>query len=72
MATNLAIDDRLITEALLIGSHTTKKAAVTAALEEYILRRKQLGILKLAGSFDFDPAYDPGKARKLDQVEMEP
>ena len=32
MATNLAIDDRLIDEARQIGHHATKKAAVTAAL----------------------------------------
>jgi len=42
MATNLALDDSLIDEARRIGRHSTKKAAVTAALEEYILRRKQL------------------------------
>ena len=39
MATNLAIDDTLIEDARQIGQHLTKKAAVTAALEEYIQRR---------------------------------
>ena len=47
MATNLAIDDRLIEEAKAIGRHRTKKAVVTEALEEYIQRRKQVDILKL-------------------------
>ena len=66
MATNPAIDDRLIDEALRIGNHATKKAAVTAALNEYIARGKQVEILKLSGSIDYDPAYDYRKVRKLD------
>lgn len=36
MATNLALDDQLIQEALAIGKHRTKKVVVTEALEEYI------------------------------------
>lgn len=58
MATNLAIDDRLIVKAVKAGGHRTKKAAVTEALEEYIARRKQKGILDLFGKVDFDPSYD--------------
>jgi len=58
MATNLALDDRLIEEARRAGRHKTKKDAVTAALEEYVKRRKQLRILNVFGQFDFDPAYD--------------
>jgi Arc/MetJ family transcription regulator len=58
MPTNLAIDDRLIEEARKIGSHKTKKEAVTKALEEYVRRHKQRRILKAMGTFDFDPAYD--------------
>lgn len=58
MATNLALDDKLIEEAQRAGNHRTKKDAVTAALSEYIRRRKQLRILDAFGSFDFDPSYD--------------
>ena len=58
MATNLALDDKLIEEARRAGHHKTKKDAVTAALSEYIKRRKQLRILDAFGQFDFDPAYD--------------
>jgi len=72
MPTNLAIDDSLIDEARRIGRHKTKKEAVTAALDEYIQRRKQLEILELAGTIDYDPAYDYKKARKLDRIELEP
>ena len=58
MATNLALDDRLIEAARRAGGHKTKKEAVTAALDEYVRRRKQQRILQAFGSFDFDPAYD--------------
>ena len=71
MATNLAIDDTLIEEARQIGHHVTKKAAVTAALEEYIQRRKQLEILDLFGTVDFDSDYDYKAKRQLDRIEVE-
>jgi hypothetical protein len=58
MATNLAIDDRLLIEAQSIGGHKTKKATVTEALDEYIQRRKQLRITSLFGKIDYDPDYD--------------
>jgi len=58
MATNLALDDHLIEEARSIGGHKTKKDAVTAALEEYIQHRKQMRIVELFGTIDYDPAYD--------------
>jgi len=58
MPTNLAIDDRLIDEARRIGHHRTKKETVTAALEEYIRRRKQLDVLALFGTIDYDEHYN--------------
>ena len=72
MPTNLALDDRLIDEARKIGNHKTKKEAVTAALVEYIRRRKQLEILDLFGTIDFDPEYDYKKMRQLDRIENDP
>lgn len=63
MATNLAIDDKLITEAQTIGGARTKKAAVTEALAEYIQRRKQTRITSLFGNVDYDPDYDYKKNR---------
>jgi Arc/MetJ family transcription regulator len=64
MATNLAIDDRLLEEARRIGGQRTKKATVTEALEEYIQRRKQAKILKIFGTVEFDPTYDYKKQRR--------
>jgi Bacterial antitoxin of type II TA system, VapB len=58
MATNLALDDRLIEEARSVGGHKTKKDAVTAALAEYIQRRKQMRITKLFGTIEYEPGYD--------------
>jgi Arc/MetJ family transcription regulator len=58
MATNLAINDRLIEDARKAGGHRTKKEAVTTALEEYIRRHRQRRILDAFGTFDFDPSYD--------------
>ena len=63
MATNLALDDKLIEEARRIGGHKTKREAVTAALDEYIKRRKQMEIFELAGKIEYDSAYDYKKAR---------
>jgi Arc/MetJ family transcription regulator len=57
MATNLALDDRLIEDAKRAGGHKTKKEAVTAALEEYLRRRQQVAILDLAGKLEYDPDY---------------
>jgi Arc/MetJ family transcription regulator len=64
VATNLAIDDRLLEEAQKIGGHRTKKATVTEALEEYIRHRKQAKIVELFGKVEFDPKYDYKKQRR--------
>jgi Bacterial antitoxin of type II TA system, VapB len=71
MPTNLAIDDGLIREAQEIGNHSSKKAAVTAALREYISHRKQLKIIDLFGTVDYDPAYNYRQARALDRIEVD-
>jgi hypothetical protein len=64
MATNLAIDDRLLEEARRIGGQKTKRATVTEALNEYIQRRKQQQIVELFGKLDVDPTYDYKKQRR--------
>ena len=65
MATNLAIDDRLIEEAKNIGKHRTKKGAVTEALQEYIQRRKQSEIFHIFNTIDYDTDYDYKKQRSV-------
>lgn len=63
MATNLALDDTLIEEAKKMGGHRTKREAVTAALKEYVQRRKQEKILDLFGKVEYEKDYDHKKER---------
>ena len=63
MPTNLALDDSLILEAVRIGKHKTKKEAVTTALREYILHRKQMQVVALFGEVDVAPKYSYKKGR---------
>jgi len=48
-------DDSLVSEAVRIGGHRTKREAVEHALEEFIQRRKQLRNIDQFGKIDFDP-----------------
>lgn len=58
MATNLSLNAALLDEALKVSGERTKKAAVTRALEEFIARRKQKGLLKLMGKLEWDTSFD--------------
>jgi Arc/MetJ family transcription regulator len=64
MPTNLALDDRLLEQALRIGGKSTKKETVTEALREYINRRKQAAVLDLFRDIEYDPKYDYKKQRR--------
>ena len=64
MATNLAIDDKLIIQAQKAGGLKTKKDTVTLALKEFISRRKQEEIISLFGSIEYNPDYNYKKSRK--------
>jgi len=66
MATNLSIDPKLLDRALEISGESTKKAAVTIALKEFIARREQRRLLELFGSLDWDSSYDY-KAERIRQ-----
>ena len=63
MATNLAINDQLLTNALEIGGFRTKKDTVNAALEEFIHRRRAEDVISLFGKIEFDEDYDYKKMR---------
>lgn len=58
MATNLALDDKLIDEAVRAGGHKTKRAAVTAALTEYVKSRQRQRILRWKGQVEYVDDYD--------------
>lgn len=63
MATNLQIDDKLITRAAKLGHHRTKKAAVTQALTDYIHHLEQENILSLFGTVGYAAGHDYKKQR---------
>jgi Arc/MetJ family transcription regulator len=64
MATNLAIDDELLSQAQQVGGFRTKKDTVNEALREYIQRRRQIKLVDLFGKIEFDPSYDYKKQRR--------
>jgi len=49
MKTHLEIDEKLLAEAMRRGRHATKRAAVNAALAEYVNFSKRLELLSLSG-----------------------
>jgi hypothetical protein len=63
MATNLAIDDQLLQEALEISGLKTKKDTVNLALKEFVDRHKQLEIINIFGKMDPDSNYDYKRGR---------
>ncbi len=63
MATNLAIDPELVERALAVSGERTMKAAVTKALQEFIARREQKGLLELMGKLQWDESFDYKKER---------
>ncbi len=58
MATNLALNPDLLIEAQKIGGFKTKKDTVNTALLEFIQRHKQLELVKLFGTVDYDSKYN--------------
>jgi hypothetical protein len=63
MTTNLALDPKLLDQALAVSGERTKKAAVTKALQEFITRRKQKRLLELMNKLEWDEAFDYKKER---------
>ena len=56
----------MIERALEVSGETTKKAAVTRALEEFIGRRGQRRVVDLMGKLEWDEAFDykAGRSRR--------
>ena len=64
MVTLLQIDQTLLQEALALSNHPTATALIEAALREYIQRRKQLKILELFGTIDYEEEYNYKQQRQ--------
>ena len=68
MATNLDLDldPDLVERALALSGESTKRAAVTSALREFIARREQRRLLELFGQLDWDTGFDYKQERSRD------
>lgn len=58
MATNIELNEKLLSRAMALGGMKTKKEAVNEALAEYVQRREQLNVIELFGTVDFDESYE--------------
>ena len=58
MRTNIVIDDRLMSEALMISGCKTKKEAVEQALKLLIIMKKQEKIRELRGKLSWEGDLD--------------
>ena len=58
MATNLALDPDLLDRVLAASGESTKRAAVTLALKEFVARREQKRVIELLGKLEWDASFD--------------
>jgi len=65
MNINIPVNEVLIQEALAVGNQETERDVVELALREYIQRRKQLKIVELFGTIDYDSDYDYKQQRQV-------
>jgi len=65
MATNIELNEQLLSKAMRLGGMKTKKEAVNQALSEYVQRREQLKVLNFFGKVDLDSEFDYKSQRKV-------
>jgi Arc/MetJ family transcription regulator len=65
MATNIELNEALLSKAMKLGGMRTKKEAVNEALSEYVQRREQLKVLDFIGKVEFAPDHDYKTQRKV-------
>lgn len=64
MRTNVVIDDTLIQEALTLSGVKTKKEVISIALQEFVMSRKRLNLMELAGKINFQNDYNYKSCRE--------
>ena len=64
MPTNLAIDSRLLEQALAVGGYKTRQQTVNEALREFIQRRKRQELVALAGTVEYARQYAYKRERR--------
>ena len=65
MATNMELNEKLLSKAMRLGGMSTKMEAVNQALLEYVQRREQLEVMQMFGTVEYDSGYDYKKQRKV-------
>jgi metal-responsive CopG/Arc/MetJ family transcriptional regulator len=58
MKVNLTLDSELVDRVFKITGASTRCAAVTTAIEEFIARREQRNVIELFGKFEWDNSFD--------------
>ena len=58
MRTNVVLDDVLVAEAQALSGIKTKKGVISMALQEFVMTRKRLNLIELAGRINFRDDYD--------------
>mgnify|MGYP003873363165 CR=1 FL=1 len=64
MASNLKINDSLVTEVMKLGGHKSKREAVDSALEHYRRSMRAEGLIELFGTIQYDPGHDHKAERR--------
>jgi hypothetical protein len=65
MATNIELNETLLSKAMHLGGTKTKKEAVNNALSEYVQRREQLDVLNFFGKVELNEDFDYKKQRNV-------
>jgi len=58
MRTNIVLDDNLVKEAQALSGIKTKKGVISLALQEFVISRKRLNLMDIAGKIKFRDDYD--------------
>jgi len=64
MPSNIDYDPFLLNEAVKLGGFRYKKEAVNAALKEFVQHHKQLKLIELFGTIEYNENYNYKKERK--------
>jgi Arc/MetJ family transcription regulator len=64
MRTHIELDDSLLNQVINLGKFETKKAAVNAALADYVKRLKRARLLKLEGKIAWQGDLDRLRSRR--------
>jgi Arc/MetJ family transcription regulator len=65
MATHIELDETLLKQIVRLGHFSTKKAAVNAALAEYLRHLKRRQLLELRGKVHWDGDLDAMRSSRL-------